>query len=701
VNPSSLEARSLLAALSFLQGDSAGFEAEVARVLAVNPRYASVFRVAGEQAAHHYRFDDAVALARRAVALDAEDARARADLGMHLLRTGDEPGAREALDAAFRLDPYDVVTYNLLGLLDTLDSFVTIEDGPIVMRLHPDEAAVLREHALPLARDALRTLSARYGVTPRAPILIEIFPRHDDFAVRNLGLPGMIGALGACFGRVVTLDSPHARPPGTFSWQATLWHEMAHVVTLQLSNQRVPRWLTEGISVYEEQRARPEWGRDMQVTFAEAMERGEVIPLAQLNRGFSDPDTIGLAYYEASLLVEHIVATHGDEGLRRLLRAYADGLDTPEALQRSLDATIQDLQAAFDTSLERRFASIRTAFEPPPDDELAGVRGVQALRDLAQRFPGSYPVHVALAQSLEEAGEDRAAIEAYKRAVRLVPEAVGDDSPRARMLALQLKANDRAGAAETLEAILQHDHTNIAAARQLVTLLGRPEDASRALRAHARIIELDPFDSAASSALGRDALAGGDADAAARWFRAALATGPKDPVAAHCDLAEAYLRLGSGADARKQTLAALEIAPSYARAQDLLLTIVEGHPWRAAICVRRSWPPRSPARSWSRCGWWMRSSRARRPAPMAGVWRACAGPSYASSTVRTRLRCATCSPMAPSRGRPTVRRPNRTSRGGSKRRPRSRWASPSRCRSRIRGCGTTRGSTSSSRGNCG
>ena len=95
----------------------------------------------------------------------------------------------------------------------------------MTFRLHPDEAAVLREHAIPLAHAALSTLGERCGLTPRGPILIEIFPRHDDFAVRNLRLRGMIGALGACFGRVVTLDSPKARPPGSFNWQATLWHE--------------------------------------------------------------------------------------------------------------------------------------------------------------------------------------------------------------------------------------------------------------------------------------------------------------------------------------------------------------------------------------------------------------------------------------------------------------------------------------------
>ena len=125
-------------------------------------------------------------------------------------------------------------------MMDTLDKFVTIKDGDLVLRMHKDEAPVLSDYAVPLAHQALKTMSAKYEFTPRGPILIEMFSKHDDFAVRNVGLPGMVGALGACFGRVVTLDSPRALPPGEFQWEATLWHELGHVITLQMSDQRVP-----------------------------------------------------------------------------------------------------------------------------------------------------------------------------------------------------------------------------------------------------------------------------------------------------------------------------------------------------------------------------------------------------------------------------------------------------------------------------
>ena len=576
VNPSSLEARALQAAVAWVEDRISDFEAHAAAALAINPRFGAVYRMAGTHAARHYRFDDAVALTKKGLAIDPDDTRAYAELGLHLLRTGDEPGARTVLERAFRDDPYDIVTYNLLALLDTLDTFVTVQDGPLTFRVHPDEAAVLREHAVPLAREALSTLGQRYGLTPQGPILIEIFPRHDDFAVRNLGLPGMIGALGACFGRVVTLDSPKARPPGTFNWQATLWHELTHVITLQLSKQRVPRWLTEGISEYEEQRARPEWARPMQVQFAEAMDRGEVVPLAELNAAFSDPERITLAYYQVSLVVEHLLSAHGPQALGRLLRAYGDGRDPDTAIRESLGVPLAALQETFTSFVEKRFAPLRAALAVPEDADLTAQTSLQALGALAAAHPGSYPVQLALAQVLQDAGDREGAMRAYEAADALAPVSTGAESPLALLADLALEAGDRPRAAAALERLVARDGDNVEAARELAGLLDGPSDAARHLRAQARVAELDPFDAAAHSALGRGALAEGDVETAARWFRVALAAGSSDPVSAHTDLAEAYWRGGANDDARAQTLAALELAPTFPRAQDLLLAIVDG-----------------------------------------------------------------------------------------------------------------------------
>jgi tetratricopeptide (TPR) repeat protein len=251
VNPNSLEAIALKAGAAFAANKPDEAETHAQAALKINPRYGEVYRIVADHAARGYLFDEAAAFVRKALITDPDNAQAYADLGMYLLRTGDEREARVSLEKAFKDDPYNVSTFNSLDLLDTLDKFQTITDGDLVFKFHPDEVAVMREQAIPLAKEALEALSKRYQFTPKGPLLIEMFPKHDDFAVRTIGLPGMIGALGACFGRVVTLDSPRARKPGEFNWGETLWHELAHVITLQMSGNRVPRWLTEGISVYE------------------------------------------------------------------------------------------------------------------------------------------------------------------------------------------------------------------------------------------------------------------------------------------------------------------------------------------------------------------------------------------------------------------------------------------------------------------
>jgi cellulose synthase operon protein C len=584
-NPAHLDAIALSAAINYVRGDKAGFDRDVARALSINPSFGEIYRAAAELSARNYRFDEAVSLARQATTSDPANARAHAELGMHLMRTGDEAAARAALDQAFKIDAYDPVTFNLLGLLDKLDKFVEIREGDIILKLDPAEAPVMREYAMPLAQDALKTLSQKYNFTPQGPILVEVFPRHDDFAVRTLGLPGMLGALGACFGRVVTLDSPHAREPGSFSWQATLWHEMAHVITLQMSQQRIPRWLTEGISEYEEGQAHAEWGREMEVPFALALERGKALKLKDLNSGFTSPETIALAYFEASLLVDHIVRTFGNDKLQALVRSYGEGAEGNAAVEKIMGVSIDDLQTSFDKALDTRFGPLRAALREVPGAPGTGQRGGRGapsldlvlLRARASAHPENYAAQLEYGQALAAAG-DRAAFEPLEKAAALVPITGGEDTPHAIMARLSEQLGDTTRAIAEYKAVLAQDHTTVEAARRLAALEEKsPSPSPETLTlAYSRIVAIDPFDPAGHGGLGRLAVTAKEAPTAVREFKAALALGPADRAGAHCDLAEALLLASRPSEAKTEALAALEIAPSYDRAQELLLRAIQG-----------------------------------------------------------------------------------------------------------------------------
>jgi len=573
VNPNSLEGIALRAGAAFAANKPAEAETYAQATLKINPTYGEVYRVIGEHAARGYMFDEAATWVRKGLVVDPNSPQAYADLGMYLLRTGEEGEARTVLERSFKDDPYNISTFNSLDLLDRLDKFQTISDGDFVFRFHADEAAVMKEQAIPLAKEAIATLSKRYQFQPKGPLLIEMFPKHDDFAVRTIGLPGMIGALGACFGRVVTLDSPRARPAGEFNWGETLWHELAHVITLQMSGNRVPRWLTEGISVYEERRARPEWGKESDVSFAQALSEGKAIKMEVLNDAFSDPKTISLAYYEASLVVDHLVQTYGEPALWKMLRAYGRGLETEDALKDAYGISIAQLQTSFDGYTEKHYGAIVRALKAP---QLKEKPSLDDLKKLAADNPESYRVHMALADALNTAGDKAGAIKTFERAAQLLPTANGRGNPNAYIARIAEEQKDTERAIQAYSAVLQIDNADIESAKKLAALLEAKGDAAKTEDAYSRLVMADPFDSKGQTGLGRLAMKRKDTALALRSFRSALATKPPDAAAAHADLAEALLANGQPAEAKREVLEALEIAPSFERAQDLLLKIGTG-----------------------------------------------------------------------------------------------------------------------------
>ena len=343
-----------------------------------------------------------------------------------------------------------------------------------------------------------------------------------------------------------------------------------------MSNQRVPRWLTEGISEWEEMQARKDWTRPGDAMFARVLNRGEDIKLKDFNESFQDPKRISLAYYQGRLVVDYMVREFGQASLNRLLRAYGQGLDTEAALKQVLNTDLAMMQKGFDQYLEREFGELRRVLVIPEGSELLKTP-IDGLEKLAKENPKSYPIQQVLAVALRKAGRTDEAVQAFEKAVALAPTATGNDSPHAQLAEIALEKKDRARAISELTALMNVDFENLSVAQHLAALLREANltDPARTRPVYERIVALDPFDKDARSALGRIALQRNEPEFAAREFRAVIALKPIDPAVAHTDLAESYLKAGKRDEAKRQALMALEIAPTYARAQDLLLQVTD------------------------------------------------------------------------------------------------------------------------------
>ena len=125
---------------------------------------------------------------------------------------------------------------NSLRLLDSYKDFVTFKTANTILRLHKKEADLLRPYFEAEMKRDIATYEKKYQMKLNGPVQVEVYPDHEDFAVRTMGMPGL-GALGVTFGHVVAMDSPSGRPPGSFHWASTLWHEMSHVYVLHADQQ--------------------------------------------------------------------------------------------------------------------------------------------------------------------------------------------------------------------------------------------------------------------------------------------------------------------------------------------------------------------------------------------------------------------------------------------------------------------------------
>jgi tetratricopeptide (TPR) repeat protein len=532
----------------------------IKRALDYNPRYGAVY----EQLAHfeimRRRYREATLLLRRAIEVQPDLWSARAELGSNLLRLGQIEEARQQLTAAYSGDPYSPTTVNSLRLLDRIDEF-DVSSTPVAvagdtyvvrLRLHRSESSVLEPYAIDLVQHGIAAFSRRYGFKLQEPVTVELYPDHDDFAVRVAALPG-IGLLGVTFGYVVAMDSPSGRASGDFHWGSTLWHELAHVFTLEATDHRVPRWLSEGISVFEEWRTGPTPGVVVPPDVITALGDDKFLPVSELDSGFirpSYPSQVQVSYVQAGLICLFIEQRWGFDRLALLLHQFDRNVTTAQAVEGAFKMKPAEFDKEFDAFVRSRYGAL-----------LAAIKEWQAQYQAARKAIQSEQWNDALAPA--------------QRAVELYPEHTGPGSPYLLLARALDKLGRRPEAIAALESYRNAGGWDPTAFRELARWLdeaGRAGDATSVMQA---LNYADPLNPEQHAQLGERLLTAQRAEDSLREFRVLLALREHDPAQALFGAARALYALGDRAASRRNVLDALAAAPHYKPAQEFLLQILE------------------------------------------------------------------------------------------------------------------------------
>jgi cellulose synthase operon protein C len=548
LSPDALDAMAIHAAVELLADRSPDIWFD--KIRQVNPSYGEAYAIVAHQLVLNYRYEDAVDYYRKAIAADPQLWSARSQLGINLMRLGQEDEPRKQLEMCYQNGYRNEETVNSLRLLDSYKNFVVFRDQTTILKLNKSEAELLHPYVEEVAKRAMATYEKKYKMTLPGPVQVEVYPDHEDFAVRTMGMPGL-GALGVTFGEVVAMDSPSGRKPGDFHWASTLWHEMSHVYILSATNHRVPRWFTEGLAVHEETQASPEWGDPITPDVVVALHDKKLLPVADLDRGFVRPEypsQVIVSYYQAGRICDYIQSRWGADKLLEMVHSFAREETAPATIQQALGMAPEEFDKEFQDWLYKGDGQIAAHF----DDWRT------KLKDLVERAKNHDYDAV-----LKEGEEVR----------QLYPQYVYGANAYQFMAEADLAKGNKQAAAAILTDYEKMGGRDPEALKQLASLeegLGEPKDAAATLD---RINYIYPEDQQVHEHLGKLWLAQQNYSGAIREYSAVLALHPLDKASAEFDLAQAYFDAGQQDKAEDNVLQALEAAPDFRPAQKLLLQI--------------------------------------------------------------------------------------------------------------------------------
>lgn len=564
INPREPKLWSYRAVLAHLGQDATSAEEYRAKALKDWPQNPEVDFLIGRKLSQKYRFREGAEYQRNSLTFDADYLPAKVQLSQDLLRIGNEDEGWALVKSIQDQDKYNVVAFNLSELANTLAQFETLEAPGLLIRMDRREAELYGSEVVALLQECQSTLNKKYAIELEGPVLVEIFPRQADFAIRTFGLPGGSGYLGVCFGTLITVNGPAAQEGSLTNWRSILWHEYCHAVTLTKTRHRMPRWLSEGLSVYEERQRDSGWGQWMNSTYRTWILEGELTPVSQLSEAFLRPKSgahLDFAYYESSLVIEYLIETKGMAAVLKLLDDLATGLSMQEALTRSW-GTPEFIDGDFERYAKERAQSYGEDWDWTSAEGTQGL-SVSQLQKLVSENPKQVSLQLALAGALisEEKYDEADAL--FRALDEKLPADHSLGSWRNAWAQVLNRVGNQPEELRVLESLSLNNASNESALKRLIEIQLGKEQWEKAAETIDRLLGVDPLDRSVHELASSIAQQMNDRDAAIRSLRRLLLYPTTNRATVSYQLAQQYVSQQNWQAAHQALLDTLEEAPRF------------------------------------------------------------------------------------------------------------------------------------------
>jgi tetratricopeptide (TPR) repeat protein len=383
-------------------------DAEVlaAKALKENPKSAAALEFDGRVKFYQGRYQEALTVLDRALAVDSKDQQ------------------RQAMKLLTQLT------------VDVHKTFKRNESAHFILFADDKRDGILVPHALDALEKSYEAIGAELGYYPKEKVRVEIAPDATAFnAISTLSLRDIeeTGAVGICKFNKLMIISPRALSFG-YRWVDSLSHEYLHYVIVGLTNNQAPIWLHEGMARFYETRWRKaapaKDGHEEYLTPANqtllvhALEQNQFVGFKKMEPSLihlDTPEQVQLAYAEAASAVDFINQSKGKAGMRELLATLNDK-PTPEAIEKVYGMSFDAFETKWKAFLKAkglkpiegsRVRRLKVKKDQKEDEEVVELREIQSAVARNRTY---------LADQLMAKGRTAAALSEYQRALQASPQ---------------------------------------------------------------------------------------------------------------------------------------------------------------------------------------------------------------------------------------------------------------------------------------
>ncbi len=251
-----------------------------------------------------------------------------------------------------------IILYFFAPLVSRASDFREVATAHFVFYFHVNDAKLMKS-LIDQSEELRREITGNLGIDFEEKTRVYLSPSSGNFQAIQPGGKIPCWSAGVAYPAIslIIIKSPRAAKGKRINVKKIFMHEFTHIALGKAfrGREKVPRWLNEGLAMYESR----EWDPFRVSAMTRAVLKDALIPLSEITHSFPrEEDRAELAYSESFYFISFLIGQYGKKNFHSFIKEYSRGKELQVVLAEVYGIGWEELEERWKKYLKLRFSWI-------------------------------------------------------------------------------------------------------------------------------------------------------------------------------------------------------------------------------------------------------------------------------------------------------------------------------------------------------